>query len=235
LAYRFVSAFLKGDGVGSVIRPLLVLGNDKLSPSVAHFDLPAGLTCPGKSKLCYRRCYARHNRFAYPQVQERLRWCYEQSKRGDFVNRMVGELYRKGIVIMRWHVSGDIFSQAYARKMLEIIGRSPHTTFWAYTRSWRVASIAPILQAISFMPNMKLWFSADMETGYPENIPDGVRVAWMQTLAAENTEDADLIFLDYPLRRQSLPLHVIDKVCPVEKPDGKKKGITCATCRFCWK
>ncbi len=116
------------------VRPLLVEGNMKLSQSVFHFDVPAGLTCPGKSKLCYRRCYARRNRFAYPQVKERLQWSYEQSKCGDFVERMSDELYRKGVLLMRWHVAGDIYSPGYARKMLEIVGRSLHTTFWLYTR-----------------------------------------------------------------------------------------------------
>jgi hypothetical protein len=152
-----------------IVRPLLVAGNDKLAPSVMHFDRPAGVTCPGKSRLCYSRCYARRNRFAYPQVKERLLWSYEQSKRGDFVERMSDELYRKGILLMRWHVSGDIYSPAYARKILEIVGRSLHTTFWLYTRSWRVKTIFPLVKALSLMPNMKLWLSADADTGYPAN------------------------------------------------------------------
>ena len=53
--------------MGKVIRSLLVAGNEKLAPTVTHFDLPAGIACPGKSQLCYTRCYARKNRFAFPQ------------------------------------------------------------------------------------------------------------------------------------------------------------------------
>jgi hypothetical protein len=105
------------------------MGNDKLSPQVAQFDLPAGPTCPGKSKTCCRRCYARRLRFPFPQVQARLRWNYCQAQRADFVPRMVDELFRSGIVLMRWHVAGDMFSRAYARKMLEISGQSQHTAF----------------------------------------------------------------------------------------------------------
>jgi Gene product 88 len=210
------------------------MGNDKLSPSVAHFDLPAGITCPGKSKLCYRRCYARRNRFAYPQVRERMRWSYEQSKRGDFALRMSDELYRMGIILMRWHVSGDIYSPGYARKMLEIVGRSLHTTFWLYTRSWRVKAIFPLVKALSLMPNMKLWLSADAETGYPDEVPAHARVAWMQVQPGEDVSDADLVFLDHPLRKQRIPLDLIDKVCPAETPAGKVRGTSCATCRICW-
>ncbi len=218
------------------MRALLVMGNDKLSPQVAHFDLPAGGSCcPGKSKLCHKRCYARRSRFTFPQVQARLRWNYQQAQRADFVPRMVNELFRRGIVLMRWHVSGDVSSPAYARKMLEIMGQSQHTSFWAYTRSWRVKAIYPILKAMSFMPNMKLWFSVDAETGYPEEIPQGVRLAYLQADAEEEAEDADLVFLDRPLRAERLPLAVLSKVCPTDTPAGKHRGVTCATCQFCWR
>jgi hypothetical protein len=220
--------------MGKVVRPLLVMGNDKLSPSVAHFDLPAGLTCPGKSELCHDRCYARKGRFAFPQVRERLRWSYEQSKRGDFVRRMSDELYRKGVLLMRFHVSGDIYSPAYARKILEVVSNSMHTTFWLYTRSWRVKKIFQILKIMSAMSNMKLWLSADAETGYPDEVPVNARVAWMHTAAGDDLEQADLVFLDHPLRKKTIPLSVIDKVCPVETPAGKRKGVTCATCGACW-
>jgi hypothetical protein len=118
--------------------------------------------------------------------------------------------------------------------MLEVIGRSQHTTFWAYTRSWRVKTIYPILKAMSFMPNMKLWFSADAEM-MPEEVPDGVRVAYMQTEPFEDVGNADLVFLDPPIRRQPIPLGLIPKVCPTETPDGKARGVSCATCRTCFK
>lgn len=214
-----------------VIRPLLVAGNEKLSAGVFHFDIPAVQTCPGRSALCESRCYANRGRFVFPQVQERLEWNYAQSKRADFVDRMADELYRKGILLMRWHVAGDIYSPAYARKMLEVIGRSRHCTFWFYTRSWRVPTIFPVIRAISIMPNCKVWLSADSETGYPDEVPEGCRVAWMQTDELDGCEDADLVFLDRPLRKVTLPMA---QVCPAETPLGKERGTTCATCRTCW-
>ena len=220
--------------MGRVLRSLLVRGNGKLSQTVFHFSLPAATTCPGKSKLCHSRCYALKNRFQYPQVQERLEWNYQKAKRRDFVDRLVDELYRKGILAMRWHVSGDIFSPGYARKILEIVGRSSHTTHWLYFRSWRTKTIFPILKAISLVPNMHAWFSCDAETGYPPEVPQDVRIAWMQIEADENPEDADLVFLDHPLRNGRISLPQIAKVCPVETQLGKARGTTCATCRICW-
>ena len=215
-------------------RGLLVAGNEKLSAQAFHFDLPAGRTCPGRSRLCHGRCYARRGRYAFPQVQERLNWCFEQSKRDDFVGKMTDELYRKGVLLMRWHCAGDVYSPAYARKMLEVMEKSEHTSFWLYSRSWRVATICPILKDMAALNNCKLWFSVDAETGYPEEVPENVRVAWLQTEDGEDLEDADLVFLDLPLRKRPIPLTVLEKVCPAEIPEGKKKGVTCATCRYCW-
>jgi len=68
--------------------------------------------------------------------------------------------------------------------------------------------------------------------GYPDEVPENVRVAFMQTEMDDDTEDADLVFLDHPLRKQ--PLAVLDKVCSAETPKGRERGTTCATCRLCW-
>lgn len=214
-----------------VVRPLLSLGNQKLSAGVWHFDLPAVTTCPGRSSVCENRCYANRGRFAFPQVRERLAWNYAQSKRADFAGRLADELYRKGVILMRWHVSGDFYARGYASKALTVMEMSAHCTFWAYTRSWRVPAIVPVVREMSALPNCRVWLSADSETGYPPDVPDGGRVAWMQTDEVDGCEDADLVFLDRPLRKLDLPL---GNVCPAETPLGKTRGTTCATCQKCW-
>lgn len=214
-----------------VVRPLLALGNQKLSAGVWHFDIPAVQSCPGRSALCTSRCYGRRGRFAFPQVQERLAWNFAQSKRPDFAKRMVEEIYRKGIILCRLHVVGDIFSPGYARKLVEIISKSDHCTFWLYTRSWRIPAIFSVISDLSALSNCKVWLSADAETGMPPEVPKGARVAWMETEAEGGCDEADLVFLDHPLRKLSLPMA---NVCPTETPAGKAKGVTCATCRKCW-
>jgi hypothetical protein len=217
------------------MRSLLVQGNEKLSQAAFHFDLPPIRSCPGRSKLCSTHCYSTKGRYAFPQVQERLEWNFSQAKRSDFTNRMVDELYRKGVLLMRWHCAGDVFSPTYGRKILEVIGRSEHTQFWIYSRSWRTPTIFPSLKAISAMPNCRVWFSADAETGYPDEVPENVRVCWMQTEEDEDTQDSDLIFRLPSLRKKLIPLPMVGVVCPAELPEGKERGTTCATCRFCWK
>ncbi len=218
------------------LRSLLVQGNEKLSQAIHHFDLPAAVTCPGRTKTCRDRCYALRNRFLYPQVQERLKWCQAMSKRRDFAKLMVQEIRRKGAAfIVRVHSSGDFYSGAYTRKWNTIARACPHTRFFAYTRSYRVPSIAPALADLAELENFRLWYSADRETGYPADLPPNVSVAWMQVDADENVPPVDLVFRDYPLRKDQRTRVSLSLVCPYDTPQGKEREITCGLCRYCWK
>lgn len=149
----------------------------------------------------------------------------------SFADRMVDEVFRKGCIVVRVHVSGDFGTPAYTRKWVEIVSRSPQTVFFGYTRSWRVAKIEPVLRELAALPNMRLWYSADRQTGWPENIPEAVRVAWMQ-----DTEEVDaraaLVFRVQRLRRKELPMAVT--MCPYETEQGRHVGITCGSCKICW-
>lgn len=217
-----------------VIRPLLVAGNGKLGGSIWHFDLPAVRTCPGRSRLCSDECYALRGHFAFPQVQERLEWCFEQSKRNDFVPRMVNELFRKGILVCRVHVAGDLYNPTYAKKWVEIVRQSKQTIFLCYTRSYRVKRIETVLRELASLDNMHLWYSADAETGVPQNVPERVRVAYMQTETEEAPEGVDLLFRVQRLRKR-IELPQVAPVCNQETPDGRERGVTCSSCQFCWR
>lgn len=219
-----------------VIRPLMIAGNEKLSEAIQHFGIPAGKTCPGKSKLCYSKCYARRSRYTFPQVRERLQWCYEMSKRRDFAKLLIREIRRKGAAfVVRIHTSGDFYSAAYVRKWIEVVRACPYTKFYAYTRSYRVPSIALLLAELAELPNMRLWYSADSETGLPADLPPNVQVAWMQVQKEEEVPDVDLIFRDYPLRKDEDKRIGLTLVCPVDTPAGKERGVNCGVCRWCWK
>ena len=214
---------------------LLVMGNEKLSASVAHFDIPPIVSCPGRSTLCAARCYARRGLFVLPQVKARHRWAFEQTKRPDFVGRMADELFRSAVLLMRWHVAGDIYSPGYCRKIASVVEQSPHTLHWAYARSWRIPQIAKVLRKLARLPNMQLWYSCDAETGKPRRVPHGVRVAWMLIREGEAVpKGSDLVFLDHPLRKGAIELPTVAPVCPQEIA-GNPRGITCATCQLCWR
>jgi hypothetical protein len=168
----------------------------------------------------------------FPQVQERLAWAFEQSKRDDFAGRMAEELYRKGVLVMRWHVSGDIYNPVYARKIKVVAEVTPGTAFMLYTRTWRVEPIAEVLWEIAALPNVCVWLSADDETGYPPLVPEGVRVAWMQT--GDSPERVDLVFATREARKDPARIN-LDLLCPTESDAGKRAGTTCSSCQYCWR
>lgn len=216
-------------------RWLLSAGTGKTGATVFHFSVPAVRACPGRSRLCTRVCYARTGRFRYPKTQERLAWAFEQSKRADFADRLSAELYRRGVLACRWFVSGDVYSPSMARKMAAVVERSPFCRFVVYTRSWRVPAIAPHLRPLAALPNVVVHYSCDAETGLPEEVPDGVRVAWLHTAADDAPSGAgiDLLFRTRDLRAERVPLPLAGVVCPHETPEGKARGVTCATYGIC--
>jgi hypothetical protein len=157
------------------------------------------------------------------------------------VNRVVREIERRGGGVIRWMVSGDIFSAAFAKKLLAVVRRTPGVRHFLYTRSWRVASIRPVLLALAAESNCRVWFSADKESGVPFPIPQGVRVAYMMADASEAETCADLVrasHLVFRVRhRRAAPAVKICgvPVCPVESNTSAGHQTTCGTCGICWK
>jgi hypothetical protein len=220
--------------MGEIRRGLVTQANQKLGVSAFHFDLPAGDggACPGRTPTCSERCYAQRGRFHFPQVQAKLRSNFEASKRKDFVPRMVSELYKKGVLALRWMVSGDVYSPTFARKMLAVVNATPFCRHWIYSRSWRIPAIETVLRELALAENMSVWYSADRDA-FPTEVPPKVRVAYLMT--AENDHPprpVHLIFLVHPLRKVSLP--VLSTVCGQETPEGREAGVTCSTCQVCF-
>jgi hypothetical protein len=202
-----------------------------LGQSIFHFDLPAVTTCPGRSSVCEQVCYATVSRYLLPSVQERLRWCYEQSRRRDFTRRLVQEIRRKGVLVVRLHVSGDFYDASYAANWLAVMRQCPRVQFYFYTRSWRVPAIAAVLEQMAVLRNCRAWYSIDRETGVPERVPLGVRLAYLQLQEGEQPELADLMFRVRRLRRQRTPLSLI---CPNETEQGRSHHVNCGNCGRCW-
>jgi hypothetical protein len=231
-------------------RNLLVRGNTKLGEDVCHFDLPAVETCPGRSRACSgvvrtgrrskgsRRCYVL-KMYAYRPA---LRACHGRNREalGDlraFARRVLGEVRRRRIRTIRWHVSGDVFSVRYARTLLFLMASTPDVEHFLYTRSWRVARLRPWMERMAQLPNVSVWYSVDRSTGLPDARPRRVRLAWMALSEAEQEPWAcadqiarcDLVFLDAPLRRPELATFAGVRVCPQERDHR----VTCTSCRYC--
>lgn len=217
-----------------VRRSLLTLGNTKVGASIHLWGIPAVSTCPGRTSVCSACCYANSGRYLFPSVQERHRWNLEQAMRDDFVERMTKEIRRKGCLVVRVHSSGDFMDASYAQKWLEIMRKCPNPRYYWYSRSWRCSDIAPVLEQMAALRCCRAWYSVDSETGLPEVIPPGVRLAYLQTAEDEEPELYDLLFRTRNLRatpkRLSLPM-----ICPAETPEGKSRDVNCGSCQRCWR
>lgn len=212
-------------------RWLLSKGNSKLGEGIHGWTIPAVSTCPGRTETCERVCFGTHGRFVTETMQRLNAWRYEQSRKASFADMMTDEIVRRGVLVLRVHVVGDFATPRYTQKWIEIAARSPNTRMFCYSRSWRIEKLRPLLYAFGALPNVRLWLSADRDSGLPENVPEGIRVAWLQvdeTLPA----GGELTFQVRKLRKMSLP--TVGPVCEQETPLGKSKGANCGSCRFCW-
>lgn len=212
---------------------LLTRGNHKLGEAVHAWSLPPVLTCPGRSALCERHCYARVGNFAYRDVKARYERNLEAAESPDFEKRMRQEIRRRRCAIVRAHVSGDFYSPAYLDKWYNVTVWCPRTIFYAYTRSWRVPTMANELRDLGKLRNFRLWYSADAETGMPPG--GGARVAWMATRADETVPaGVSLVFRVRGLRNDPRRRIGLSMVCPTETGLPDSKDVTCTSCGRCF-
>ena len=219
--------------MSKIARGLLSMGNRKLGPSIHTWSLEAQKTCPGSTPLCRTHCFAKRGKFLFKHVREKLAWNWEQAKRPDFVERMTREIRRKGVLACRIHPSGDFATVEYARKWLEVMRQSPRTKFWAYTRSYLIPEFSEILEKMAGLSNFKLWYSIDDDTGMPDLIPPGVRLAYMQ-VDTDRMENADLVFRIQRLRKEK-PRFRLPMICPDETPRGRSRETNCGFCQHCFR
>jgi hypothetical protein len=213
---------------------LLTRGNDKLGGKIFAFNLPAALTCPGKSVAC-AACYALRGRWVFPTVQAALQRNWQASRERFFAELMIHEIGWRKPRLVRIHSSGDFYDLGYIRQWGRIVRSCPTTRFYAYTRSWRLPRLRRGLeQHLVGQPNVRLWYSADADTGLPTQVPAGVRVAWLQESSADAVPPgAGLVFRVHRLRKAPAKRIGLALVCPTENgATGHKTD--CGRCGFCW-
>lgn len=205
---------------------LLTDGNKKLGENIAVWSVPSVKTCPGRTALCEKLCYAkRFETFRGIDYGPKLR----TSKREDFVRRMVEEAKWKQLV--RIHAAGDFYSAEYVEDWIEVAKLAPRTRFYAYTRSWRVPEIRKALEKFRALPNVTLLFSCDKESG----VPAGAR---KEDLVYMSTGDEDVpsvpVRIVFRTKRNTIKAKLGGStVCPVE--NGCENSVTCERCQLCFK
>lgn len=130
-------------------------GNAKLSKTIFTFSLPAGFTCPGALKCqsfadrqsgkitdgknVQFRCFAASQESAFPSVRSSRWHNFELLKpirnNSDAMAQLILSSLDPLAKIVRIHVSGDFFNNAYFLAWIKVAQSRPETTFYAYTKS----------------------------------------------------------------------------------------------------
>lgn len=127
------------------------------------FSLPAGpdFSCPGATEAC-NGCYAQKGRHVFKNVQSAFArnfsflQKFEAAEDVDGCANALLEMISPKATIFRIHESGD-FHSAFAVKVWTKVAKArPQTSFWAYTRSFKLD-----FRKFIALPNATLWASTD--------------------------------------------------------------------------
>lgn len=109
-------------------------GNGKVSRKIGVFNLPVCRTCPFAG-ICSLYCYGRRAENGWSHVTC-ARWDnFYASRRSSFVDEMVMRISTMGLMVVRFHESGDVYNPQYAEDLAEIARQLPDRRFYLYTKS----------------------------------------------------------------------------------------------------
>lgn len=187
------------------------------------WNLPAVKTCPFRTEMCEKSCYARKAERVYPQVLPSRERNYADSLENDFVENMIFTIekelakkkYDNKLCVFRIHESGDFYNLEYTQKWIDIckhFENDKRIKFLAYTKS------------IIYFINCGYGL-----TNFPKNLV--VRSSLWKDTAADKIALTDCY--NIPIYTALTDYEMIE-----EKKNGRMfrvcKCDDCANCRMCW-
>ena len=149
-------------------------------------------------------CYATTGNYRFPNVKQPREHNQRDWKRDAWVDDMVAELDNDRY--FRWFDSGDVYSIKLARKILEVMKRTPWTKHWLPTRMHKFIKFHSVFAEMEALQNVVVRYSSDSVTG--------------ETVAGRNTST---IIASLDSGNGNLT------VCESSTREGK-----CGPCRACW-
>jgi hypothetical protein len=118
----------------------VTFGNKKLPKNTLIFNIPARITCPGRTEFCEGKCYALKAERMYKQVLPARQSNFQASREASFIPDMIETISkaRHKISQVRIHESGDFYNQKYLESWFSIAKTIPDLTFYAYTKSFHL-------------------------------------------------------------------------------------------------
>ena len=179
------------------------VGNKKVG-KVWTFSLPSIITCPGSSRWCRSKCYARRIEILRTNCRRAYMRNLALSQEPDKLVDHVLEHLPEDAKAVRIHVGGDFYSKPYIQSWIQICSERPATQFWSYTRSWNLPHLLPALETLRDISNVELIASTDPDMPLP---PSNWRIAYIESDS----------------RASGL-------VCP----EQQNKIASCQKCRYCF-
>lgn len=159
-------------------------GNKKLKPNTTTafiiWNIPAKTTCPYKTILCEKFCYADKAEKMYPDCLPSRQRNFSDSRKSDFADRMIYTILsiakgtRKKHIIVRIHESGDFYNKSYTADWLYVMAVcavDKRIKFIAYTKSF------PYFDGVKLPKNFALRASVWSDTK-PEHLETISRNDW---------------------------------------------------------
>lgn len=129
-------------------------GNAKLGKQIYTFSIPSGFTCPGALDCLSKanretgkivdgretkfRCFSASQESLYPAVRN-SRWknfdLLRQAESEDGLVKLIEKSLPKNAGIIRIHVAGDFYNQAYFDAWMYVADMQPERLFYFYTKS----------------------------------------------------------------------------------------------------
>lgn len=238
---------------------LYVDGNSKITAGNGSYDepvpnalsLPHISTCPGATEQCMSSCYVYGLQQHAPEVYKKYmqnervihRFLMSPGAREEAADKFAAWISANCPDGFRWHVSGDVMNDRYARWIAAVARRSINIRQWIYTRSLDL--VATLMEG----PNLVVNISADSDNykaarSMANNT--GVRLCYLTKdgTVPGNMEEGETIFPDYNLRGRDmdkptdhewwkgLSQEYKKMVCPADF-FGQSEHHRCGPCKKC--
>ena len=148
-------------------------------------------------------CYARGGFYNMPVVKEARAYNKQNWKRDDWEDNMVMVIER--LPLFRWFDSGDCYALKLAKKIRNVMMRTPKTKHWFPTRQHKFDKFRGVLYEMEALCNVVVRYSSDSITG---GFVDGLNSSTI------------LPYVDTPTTAT---------ICHAYSRGGK-----CGDCRDCW-
>lgn len=129
------------------------------------WSLQALDTCPGSKSAdgslvpACSGCYATTGNYRYPNVRAPREFNRTDWERAGWVGDMVAALQDE--THFRWFDSGDMYAIGLARKILEVMRRTPDCKHWLPTRMHKFLKFRSVIADMQALPNVMVRPSSD--------------------------------------------------------------------------